>query len=182
MQPKLLILDLDETLVFSTKEPLSGPEDFRVGKYFVYKRPGLDDFLRFAEQHFKLAVWTAAGATYASEVLVCIFPDVERLEFAWTGERCTRRFDPETGTAYNIKDLKKVHKRGYSLKSVLMVDDTASKLERHYGNHIGILPFEGDLEDRELGKLANYLLRLKDVENVRTVDKRYWRSTTAAPR
>ena len=42
---KLLILDLDETLIFATERPLTREADFRVGPYHVYGRPGLADFL-----------------------------------------------------------------------------------------------------------------------------------------
>ena len=42
---KLLILDLDETLVFAAERPLTREADFRVGPYHVYGRPGLAVFL-----------------------------------------------------------------------------------------------------------------------------------------
>ncbi|MEZ4339254.1 MAG: NIF family HAD-type phosphatase [Sandaracinaceae bacterium] len=43
---KLLVLDLDETLVFATERPLSDREaHFRRFGYHVYRRPGLDAFL-----------------------------------------------------------------------------------------------------------------------------------------
>jgi hypothetical protein len=38
MATKLLVLDLDETLVFATEWKLPRIEDFRVGSYFVYLR------------------------------------------------------------------------------------------------------------------------------------------------
>ena len=176
MKPKLLIFDLDETLIFSAGHSLSQPEDFRVAEFFVYKRPGLESFIEFTSKHFKLAVWTSSSADYADGVLKQIFPSVGRLEFAWTRERCTWRIHPELRTGYWVKDLKKVRRCGYSLNEVLMIDDTFSKLERNYGNYIGVLPFEGDPADHELEKLQAYLARLKDVENVRSVEKRNWRA------
>jgi TFIIF-interacting CTD phosphatase-like protein len=43
---KLLILDLDETLVYSTKELIDCDADFNVhGSYQVWKRPHLNKFL-----------------------------------------------------------------------------------------------------------------------------------------
>jgi len=42
---KLLILDLDETLIFATERPLTREADFRIGPYHVYRRPDLADFL-----------------------------------------------------------------------------------------------------------------------------------------
>src|SRR5262249_16031075 len=162
------------TLVFATEQPLASPEDFRVGAYFVYKRPGLEKFIGFAMNYFRVAVWTASSADYAAEVLTEIFPDVHQLEFAWSRERCTRRVDPELQTRYWTKDLKKLSRRGYLLDQILVIDDTPRKLERNYGNHIGIPPFHGDRDDGELEKLQEYLVQLKDVNDVRTVEKRYW--------
>ena len=42
--PILLILDLDETLVYSIEEPLGRDHDFTVGPYAVYRRPHLAEF------------------------------------------------------------------------------------------------------------------------------------------
>ena len=177
---RLLILDLDETLVFATEEKLARGEDFRVGPYFVYKRPGLDSFIEFAFNHFNVALWTSSSRNYASGAISAIFQDAERLEFAWTRERCARKSDPETGTSYWIKDLKKVRRLGWSLEGVAVIDDSPEKLERSYGNHIGVAPFEGDPTDNDLPKLQGYLAWLKQVPNVRLVDKRNWRTAPVA--
>ena len=58
----LLILDLDETLIYAEERPATHPSDFRVGPYSVTRRPGLRQFLDFCHTHFQLAVWTTAGA------------------------------------------------------------------------------------------------------------------------
>jgi len=176
VRTKLLILDLDETLVFASEARLACDEDFLVGEYFVYKRPGLDRFIEFAFQHFKVAVWTASGSDYADAVVAEIFRDPKRLEFAWSRQRCTWKSDPELGAGYWIKDLKKVVRIGHSLNGILVVDDSPRKLERSYGNYIRVLPFAGDPSDDELEKLERYLLRLRDSVNVRSWDKRNWRS------
>jgi TFIIF-interacting CTD phosphatase-like protein len=176
MQMKLLILDLDETLVFASEARWPHTENFRVGNYFVYTRPDLDKFIGFALEHFKVAVWTSAGSEYANEVLGRIFPAHVHLEFVWASERCTWRYDHELQKRYSVKDLKNVHRLGYALESVLIVDDTPRKVERSYGNHIYVTPFEGDPADTELRKLESYLLWLKDLPNMRLVEKRNWRS------
>jgi len=41
----LLILDLDETLIYATETALDRPADFSVYGYHVYRRPHLDAFL-----------------------------------------------------------------------------------------------------------------------------------------
>jgi RNA polymerase II subunit A small phosphatase-like protein len=124
-------------------------------------------------------VWTSSSRDYANGTISAIFQHPERLEFAWARERCTRRFDPETGESYWIKDLKKVRRLGWSLEGITFVDDSPEKLERSYGNHIRVAPFLGDPADDELPKLQAYLVWLKEVPNVRSVDKKNWRTASA---
>ena len=177
MMQKLLVLDLDETLVYATMAALSDHiEDFRVGPYFVYKRPGLDNFLSFCRDHFLVAVWTASSDDYASGIISSIFPDDYDLEFVWSRERCVRRFNDREYNIDWIKELKKVKKKGYLLDRVIMVDDTPAKLARNYGNLIRVKPFEGDSKDNELQLLEEYLLALKKVKNICNVEKRGWRN------
>lgn len=50
----LLVLDIDETLLYAADAPLSRPEDFRVGQYWVYCRPFLQQFLGSAFDWFNV--------------------------------------------------------------------------------------------------------------------------------
>ena len=174
MKRALLILDLDETLVYATKKPKGG-HDFKVLDYFVHKRPHLDEFLDKVFAWFAVAVWTSSGSSYAADLVPSIFSDPDRLEFVWDGRRCTLRRDPNDGTFYNIKDLKKVKRRGYNLGRVLMIDDTPRKLSRNYGNHLMLAEFEGDAMDRELLQVLPYLKWLSNQANFRRIEKRTWR-------
>jgi RNA polymerase II subunit A small phosphatase-like protein len=70
-----------------------------------------------------------------------------------------------------------VKRRGYSLERTLIVDDTRHKVSRQYGNAVYIEPFEGQREDRELAYLLEYLRKIRDEENFRTLEKRKWRSS-----
>jgi TFIIF-interacting CTD phosphatase-like protein len=65
----LLILDIDETVVYASTTRLDRPPDFEVAGYFVYRRPGLDEFLKFVSQHFQLAVWSSSGSDYARQIV-----------------------------------------------------------------------------------------------------------------
>ena len=60
-QRMLLILDIDETLLYATVSPLDRPEDFRLEDFFVYLRPHLGEFLSLCSSHFKHAIWTASS-------------------------------------------------------------------------------------------------------------------------
>ncbi len=173
---KLLILDLDETLIYATDETVSGAkEDFCVGSYAVYRRPGLEEFLDLCFRYFKVAVWTSSSKSYAEEVVGEVFKG-RTLEFVFSRGRCVRSFDHELLEPIWIKDLKKVKRKGYSLQDIIVVDDTPAKLRRNYGNLVRIRPFEGDYEDQELKYLSRYLLDLREAKNIRRIEKRGWRN------
>jgi carboxy-terminal domain RNA polymerase II polypeptide A small phosphatase len=186
-QPLLLILDLDETLIHASGQPLSRPADFQVYNYFVYKRPYLQEFLLGCSQHFQLAVWSSASDDYVEEVVKWIFPPEIPLAFVWDRSRCTHCLDVSLvdsghytdyyASHYNyLKVLKKVRNKGYRLERMLIVDDTPSKARRNYGNVIYPKEYLGDSGDNELLLLFKYLMKIKDVENVRTIEKRNWKS------
>jgi len=169
---KLLVLDLDETLIYSTETRLDREPDFITGNYYTYKRPGLDHFLEECLALFRVGVWTSASAGYAYAVVNRIFKTGP--EFVWTCSRCTRRYDPETDGHYFIKDLKKLKKRGFSLEKIIIVDDSREKVQRNYGNAIIIKSFTGEREDDELSALLEYLKSVCLVENIRTINKKNW--------
>ena len=176
---KLLILDLDETLIYAVKEPLPEREaDFRAGSYHVYRRPGLSAFLETCFVTFpRVAVWTPASSSYAVQIIRQTFPDEGKgLLFLWSGARCTQYFDAESYTYAEGKNLRKVYRKfKFPLSAIVMVDDSPEKLTRHYGNLIRVTPFLGDPEDDELPALTRYLTYLSDVESIRTLEKRRWR-------
>lgn len=174
----LLILDVDETLIFGSETPLAWQPNCQVGPYFVYRRPHLAEFLLACQQHFDLAVWSSSSADYLDAVISALFPQKIELRFVWSRGRCVQRFDPEWHTYYFVKDLKKVKRKGYDLDRVLIVDDTPQKIERNFGNAIYVKPYFGESDDRELLRLQPFLESLRLVPNVRQIEKRDWRFRT----
>lgn len=188
---KLLILDMDETLLHTESFRESGyvPEgsyDFKFPLggggwsndehwYFTLKRPFLDEFMKYAFDNFKVAIWTAGSSDYASEAISRAGIDKNKLEFFWTRERCTMKYDFETGFKYGVKNLEKVHKSlGWDLNNVLIVDDVIRTAINNYGNLIHIKEFCNDRSDIELNKLMGYLDKIKDSNNFRSIEKRGW--------
>jgi len=174
-QKILFILDLDETLIYSTKSRLSYTEDFMVDEYYVYKRPGLDKFLDFISPNYDVAIWTSSTEDYAQEVVKNIFPLNYPLKFIYGRTKCTITFLTDHNEYVYAKNLLKLKKKNYSLEKILIVDDSPEKLRRNYGNHIRINPFSGSKEDIELSQLINYLDKIKSIKNVRNIEKRTWR-------
>ena len=172
---KLLILDIDETLLYATSKPLDRPHCFKVAHYHIYKRPHLKTFLNFCFSEFLVAIWTASTEDYAQQVINNIIDNPNELRFLWGRQRCSRKFNSEDYSYYFVKDLKKVKRKGYPLEQIIMVDDTPQKLCKQYGNLVRIAPFEGQIDDRELLDLIPYLQYLKTVENIRKIEKRGWK-------
>ena len=179
MNRHLLILDIDETLLFATEKPLAHLPDYVVGPYSVYKRPYVDDFLQAVAGVFDLAIWTSSGEDYAARVIRPLFPNSNVLKFVWSRDRCTRRFNHESQEDYWVKDLKKAVRAGFPIEQILVVDDSPEKLQRHYGNHVRVSPFTGGVHDKELLQLVPFLRYMSTVQNVRVIEKRNWRSFSA---
>lgn len=187
----LVILDLDETLIHATTEPEDENWNFELEKYKVYVRPGLKEFLDQLKQNFRVAVWSSASDDYVKKVVEKIFPEEYKLEFVWGRSMCTLQHDPQSLEDFGYSDyynhlnyskiLKKVKKKGIgSLDRILIIDDTPRKSKYNYGNAIYPTEFKGDQTDNELELLSRYLSTLKNVENVRTIEKREWQKRTKA--
>ena len=172
----LLILDLDETLIYGAEREGPRPCDFGVGPFHVYKRPYLDEFLSGVGQHYGLAIWSSASSDYVSAIAQRILPAGLEWAFVWSRDRCTVKRNLETFETEYVKDLKKVKRAGYDLTRILVVDDTHRKTARNYGNAIYVAPFEGDPADAELLLLLKYLDSLMGFENFRAIEKRGWHS------
>jgi len=179
----LLILDLDETLVHSKVENVDFVPDFELFDYKVIKRPYLAKFLTNCSKNFKIAIWSSASDDYVAEMVKQIIPDSIELEFVWGRSKATYRPTFELNEIryaanehfYYIKRLKKIKQIGYRLEKALIVDDTPHKSKENYGNAIYVKEFYGEPEDNELQILEKYLFDIKDIADVRKIEKRGWR-------
>ena len=183
--PVLLILDIDETLIYAhdassgRARPARPPDFFVLGRP-AYERPYVRPFIRKMATHFTLAVWSKADPPHVEGVLDAVWPQGVERAFTWTSARCTRRYDEKLQQPYWVKKLKKVKNAGYPLEQMLVVDDDPKAHEDNYGNLVRVRPYYGDA-DRELELLARYLPTLRGVPNVRRVEKRGWRSAVLPP-
>ncbi len=176
---RLLILDLDSTLLYSSEAPLDTPYDFEAFDYHVYIRPHAREFVARCFELFAVAVWTTAVQQYAERMIEEIFPDGTSLEFLWDRSRCGQIYDPDMRVPIYIKDLAKVKKLGWSKDDILIVDDTPETAQRNYGNLVPVDGFYGDPDDNELLLLTDYLPTLAACEQLRNLEKRGWRTRVA---
>jgi RNA polymerase II subunit A small phosphatase-like protein len=155
---KLLIFDLDETLVHASKRELGRPADILCPPYFVYKRPFINELLAKLSPEYDFAVWSSSSPEYVNFLVPALFGSF-RIEFAWASDRCVQRVDLRSNGYVYIKDLRKVQKFGYALDQVTILDDSPEKIVRQPRNHVLVSPFDGDEKDEKLLEIAHVLLR-----------------------
>lgn len=170
----LVIFDLDETLIHSSRKELARKEDFMIGEFYVYKRPYLDLLLINLSEYFSFAIWSSGSKFYVDSVMEKLTPSGIKFEFNWSREKCTLRFDPEYHNHFYAKKLEKVEKLGFSKARVLIIEDIPKNVTFNYGNAVLVNQYIGN-DDNELEALCNYLISLKDIMDVRPIEKRGWR-------
>jgi RNA polymerase II subunit A small phosphatase-like protein len=173
---KLLILDIDETLIFATEAEIGRTADFEIEGYYVYKRPYLSEFLAFCFDTFDVGFWTTATQRYGDEIVGEICPKGNLPVLLWTRSKCTWSYDEELQERILVKKLEKLRRKGFRSESIIAVDDKQAVWRFSYGNLVNVRPFEGDPADNELLLLIEYLRRLSALTDVRPVEKRNWRS------
>lgn len=167
---KTLVLDLDETLVHSSVSAVPDPDYvFTVEAppedpvpIYVRIRPGLQEFLERAKQHYDIVVYTASLAQYADPLLDVL--DYKGL----IGGRLFRD-DCVLVDGIYTKDLGRLSK---DMSTIIIVDvnsmqNSPSAYQNHKENAVPISSFTHDRSDTELYKLANLLEELAELEDVR---------------
>lgn len=172
--PITLVLDLDETLVHCTVEQvddadLTFPVDFHGMTYQVNVRlrPYLDRFLKAIANKFEVVVFTASQQVYADALLDLIDPKHEYIKYRMFRESCL----PVEGNY--LKDLNVL---GRDLKKSVLVDNSPHAFGYQVDNGIPIESWFDDKNDTELLKLERFLRTLHQVEDVRSVVRRTFRT------
>ena len=173
----LLILDIDQTLLHACVEPLARDHDFRTTHTYVYKRPGVDDFLEFCAEHFRVGIWTTAGPSFAGQIRDILFGPAYPLKFLRTVEHCTRFSQGLDKPVVHVKDLSQL---STPLDNIVMIDDSPEKLQVTPGNLVAVRPYYGEHEDDELQRLTNYLNSIKGQPAIGHLNKQDWREHVSA--
>lgn len=162
----LLALDLDETLVHCSVEPIDDPDiTFRLEwggtVYTVYakKRPHLDRFLEEMSRCFDLAIFTASQQIYADSILEAIDPENVLFPYRYYRDSCTFT------ESYYYKDLSLI----CDLSNVCLIDNTPQIFCANPSNGIPIVSWYDDPEDVELLRLIPFLRELCNYDDVRPV-------------
>ena len=137
IQKKLLIFDIDGTLISSNSTPLK-----------IIPRPDFKQALDFTQaQGYDIAIWTAATEWWANCVVTRLFGRMEtELVFVWSRNRCTQHTTNFEGLQNRItlKKLKKVRQSFPQYgRNIWIVDDTPSTYQQNYGHAIPISTYRG---------------------------------------
>ncbi|KAK9764370.1 Nuclear envelope morphology protein 1 [Basidiobolus ranarum] len=177
LEPKILVLDLDETLIHSTSRGTSHEADYMIEiridnhacLYYVFKRPHVDYFLSKVCEWYKVVVFTASVAEYADPVIdwleatVMARYNLKKKIFAgrYFRESCIYR------NGAFIKDLTKIEA---DLSKIALVDNSPITYSYNQDNAIPIQSWMNDnSKDEALLELLPFLDALRFVHNLRNV-------------
>jgi len=160
-----LVLDLDETLVHCSVEPVASPDfifpvsydgnEFRV---HAYKRPHLRSFLKRVSEMFEVVLFTASLPQYAEALVRVLDPTQEIFSYCLFRNACVQGFGSF------IKDLSLL---GRDLSKTVIIDNSPQAFSFQPDNGIPIRSYFDSKDDRELPKLIPFLQRLAQAEDVR---------------
>ena len=170
---KTIVFDLDETLIHCNDDPkapcdITVPIKFTGGEVVeagLIIRPYARECLEELSKHYEIVVFTASHSCYANIVLNLLDPDHKFITYRLFRESCVR-----TSEGIFIKDLRVFANR--KLKDIALVDNAFYSYGYHLFNGIPILPFYDNKEDCELMELTRFLVRVKDVADIREVVRR----------
>lgn len=177
---KLVILDLDETLFYSTQEPLPGRAvDFWAEDYAVYLRPevqSLFTYLRSNPESYAVMVWSTSNEPYVRH-MVDQLGLTGHVAAIWCRDHCyaTTSPDPERPYIWG-KDLARVRRVFRCSRSrIIAIDNSPIVYRKSYGNLVAVPSFFGEEEPGfSMALLPSYLDKLKEYADIRPVEKRGW--------
>ena len=174
---KLLLLDLDETLIhadFDSEYPSKSydatisfmgkkGEKCSVG---VFVRNGLSCFLENVSKEFEIGIFTASTQEYADAVIKYIDPDNKYFKFKLYRDACV------SACGVNIKDLSLISSDDSDMKRIVLVDNSLYSFANQIRNGVLINSFYNDKNDYDLLNVMNYLLNyLAKADDVREVNE-----------
>ncbi|KAL7067268.1 NLI interacting factor-like phosphatase family protein [Cryptosporidium serpentis] len=151
---KTLVLDLDETLVHSSFQPIRAASfvisveiEYEMYNVYVSKRPGVDKFLEIVTSLYEVVIFTASLSKYANPLLDKLDPR-GLCPYRLFRENCTIE-----GNSF-IKDLSKL---GRNLEDVIIIDNSPISYLFQPENAIPITSWFNDKNDTELYDLLPLL-------------------------
>jgi len=162
-----LLLDLDETLVHCSVDPIPDadvrfPVTFNNANYEVYvrKRPHLDKFFALIAGKFEVTVFTASQQVYAERLLNLLDPEGKHIHHRLYRDSCLN---------VDGNFLKDLNVLGRDLTKTVLVDNSPHAFGYQLENGVPIESWFEDKSDKELLKLAHFVHGLLGKDDVRSV-------------
>ncbi|CAK63899.1 unnamed protein product (macronuclear) [Paramecium tetraurelia] len=159
---KILLLDLDETLIHSCNSKEQAQVNINQISFNV--RPYTNYFINKLSQIYSIFIFTASSSSYASAIVDYLDPDQTKIIGIFSRNHCM-----ETKNGFFIKDLRTL--KDIDLSSTLIVDNLAHSFGLQIDNGIPILEWKSDEKDQELKYLTEYLIKASQVEDVRQFNR-----------
>ena len=160
---KILVLDMDETLVHkSTYPPHAAVEllDVSFDGIYVFKRPRVDEFLEKVTSLFRVYIYTAAEEAYAKPVLDRLCPMIPD----------DHRFYRDACNAKKGKCRKNLKMLSKKMNDIILVDDSSNAQRFYPHNNLQITRWNGTPVDVCLmGEVLPVLEMCAVADDVRTV-------------
>lgn len=148
-----LILDLDNTLIFSSTKYQKNSIKFL--NYYIKPRPGLQSFLKKVNEKFNVSVWTAAEQEYANFVVNTFLKGIP-IHYVFSRQDGVHSMNI-FGTKKDIRLLKEVYNIPLFKNKTIIVDDLQEVCSKQSYNCINIKPYNGENNDNELSNVLNIL-------------------------
>ena len=179
---KLLILDLDETLVHSDLDFLLREKIINYDKILYFDsdeekniplpliiRPGIYEFLDYASENFDLVVFTASDQDYADSIINYIEKNKKYFKMRLYRNSCLF-IEP----GLYIKDLR-IFGSLKKIEDIIILDNSLFSFANQLNNGILITSFFDDKEDTFLDNVKNYLEYIKNERDIREINKESFR-------
>ncbi|EME28918.1 mitochondrial presequence translocase subunit Tim50 [Galdieria sulphuraria] len=160
---RTLVLDLDETLVYSQWKASEG--------WKTLVRPGVETFLEQMSHLYEIVLFTSSLPEHVD-------PIVRQIDSGGYISHVLYRDCIKREYGYSIKDLSRLNR---DLKRTIIVDNEPQCFKYQPLNGIAVPSWKGNEDDRclfELTSLLEYIVR-QDVPDVRDVIEKYWRGELA---
>lgn len=132
---------------------------------YVYKRPHLDDLMKFLETEVEAVLFTTAHAAYVDRIMAKVDPEKKVFRHRVCQEGCDRVEDGEEEVDTLVKDLGLL---GRDLGRVVLVDSKPFSFWSHPDNAYPLKEYRGGvLDEPDLGLLLDSLRELKTAADVR---------------
>lgn len=168
-EKKMLILDLDQTLINSEllqdlpmyKNDIFKFDVFNMDNYYlVFSRPHLQEFLEYIFDNFRVSVWTAASKGYALSIIenILIMGNPNRkLEYIFYSYHCKQSLS-FSKCSKDLKLLWDIYKlNGFTPQNTFILDDNNNVWKYQKSNCIKAPPFRNNHNDKYLLELMNIL-------------------------